>query len=179
MQRISDLYFDKNKEINIIVKTIESNIYSIKINPEKSILDLKEEISKIAKIGIKNQRLIYQGKVLKDIDKIKDYKIYNEHVIHLVKQEEPSNTISNNTNNNDINISNNNNDYLRDFLGIRQNRSTNMENDLNSYQNYFNNILSSLNNINPSNSIGMSRATNLIYHPEQTIIIPECKYYNN
>ncbi len=91
MQNFSEFYFEKNKDINITVKTIDSLVYKVNINPEKSIFELKETLAKLTKIPVKNQRLIYQGKVLKDNDKIKDYKIYNDYVIHLVKQQENPN----------------------------------------------------------------------------------------
>ena len=181
MQNISEIFIDKNKDINIIVKTIDSNVYSVNINPEKTILYLKEEISKTVKIPINSQRLIYQGKVLKDNEKIQNYKICNEHVIHLVKQYEQTNTNTDNMNNSNINSSQINNN-LENYLGNRENRNSNMENEINNYQNYFNNLLSSLNNINTSNNVDITRLlSNLNSNTpiEQPIIIPDCMYFLN
>ena len=182
MQNISDLYFDKNKEINIVVKTIDSQTYNLKITPEKTIAELKESISKLSKINAKNQRLIYQGKVLKDIDKIKDYKIYNDHVIHLVKIE-PNSNLNNDTNNDvpilrnpftqDANLG----ESLNSILNNRINRASNIESEVNNYQNYFNSLLSSLNNINTNNALDFNRLMQNLdsnITTESAIVIPEC-----
>src|SRR5689334_17759117 len=133
-----------SKEINLIVKTIDSQIYKLSISVEKTVYQLKQEIEKSSMLKPKNQRLIYQGKVLKDKDSIQDYKIDNDHVVHLVKQQDPQN--------NEI-LSNNS--LLENYLENRPNRIANMESGLFDYQNYFTSLLSSLNSINPSSSNNM------------------------
>jgi hypothetical protein len=168
MQNFSEFYFEKNKDINITVKTIDSLVYKVNINPEKSIFELKETLAKLTKIPVKNQRLIYQGKVLKDNDKIKDYKIYNDYVIHLVKQQEnPNIGINTNIDNQRTNqiIESNNN--------LRETNVSNSENDLGNYQNYFQSILNSLNMMGSSNN-ELGRILNNTNRWEPELTVPEC-----
>ncbi len=168
MQNFSELYFEKNKDINITIKTIDSLVYKVNINPEKSIFELKETLVKLTKIPVKNQRLIYQGKVLKENDKIKDYKIYNDYVIHLVKQQDnPNIGLNRNIDNHSTN------QIIENNTGLRETNLSNSDNDLGNYQNYFQNILNSLNTMGSSNN-ELSRIFNSTNRWEPELSVPEC-----
>ena len=95
---------NNNEEISIKIQTLD-NTYSFKINQSSTILQLKEEISKKYNIPIDKQRLIFQGKFLKENDKLSFYKISEGCVIQLIAKslEEKNNSNhseSNNQNNN-------------------------------------------------------------------------------
>ena len=95
---------NNNEEISIKIQTLD-NTYSFKINQSSTILQLKEEISKKYNIPIDKQRLIFQGKFLKENDKLSFYKISEGCVIQLIaKSLEEKNNLnhseSNNQNNN-------------------------------------------------------------------------------
>ena len=87
-----------NTKIRLKIKTIDSNVTTIETSSTSTVLSLKETIRTAINIPVTNQKLIYQGKVLKDNDKLIDYKIEDNVVIHLVKIEhrsEMSNSIRN------------------------------------------------------------------------------------
>ena len=87
-----------NTKIRLKIKTIDSNVTTIETSSTSTVLSLKETIRTAINIPVTNQKLIYQGKVLKDNDKLIDYKIEDNVVIHLVKVEhrsEISNSIRN------------------------------------------------------------------------------------
>ena len=93
-----------NEEISIKIQTLD-NTYSFKINQSSTILQLKEEISKKYNIPIDKQRLIFQGKFLKENDKLSFYKISEGCVIQLIaksleEKNNPNHSESNNQNNN-------------------------------------------------------------------------------
>ncbi|KAL9656408.1 hypothetical protein ABK040_005174 [Willaertia magna] len=56
----------------------------IKVDSDISINEFKEVIANQCEIPANQQRLIYQGKVLKDHTKLSDYKVPDGHTIHLV-----------------------------------------------------------------------------------------------
>ena len=60
---------NESKEISIKIQTLD-NAFSLKINPAETILALKEKITKKYNIPIDKQRLIFQGKYLKDEEKM-------------------------------------------------------------------------------------------------------------
>ena len=64
-------------ENNIVVKVkmINNEVINVGINLGKSVLDLKEEIRRKINMPIVNQKLIFQGKVLKDNDGLSVYKL--------------------------------------------------------------------------------------------------------
>ena len=72
-------------EIEIKVKMINNEIFTVGINKGKSVFDLKEEIRRKINIPVVNQKLIFQGKVLKDNDGLSVYKLENDDVIHLIR----------------------------------------------------------------------------------------------
>ena len=93
-----------NEEISIKIQTLD-NTYSFKINQSLTILDLKEEISKKFKIPKDRQRLIFQGKFLKENEKLSFYKITDGCVVQLIAKSLEEN---NNTNQTESHNRNNN-----------------------------------------------------------------------
>ena len=78
-------YTDEEKPpIKVKVRTILGNeaIYRIKCNEEVSIL--KASVNQSFDISPKHQCLVYQGKILEEGKTIKDYKIENGSVVHLI-----------------------------------------------------------------------------------------------
>ncbi|SSD59213.1 related to Ubiquitin domain-containing protein DSK2 [Saccharomycodes ludwigii] len=73
------------------------NKWDVSIDPNKSILELKQEIAKISDIPSANQRLIYSGRILKNDSTIAEYKIQDGHSIHLVKSMAAKKTESTNS----------------------------------------------------------------------------------
>jgi hypothetical protein len=71
------------EEISIKIQTLD-NTYSFKVNRSYTILQLKEEILKKFKIPIDRQRLIFQGKFLKENEKLSFYKITDGCVVQLI-----------------------------------------------------------------------------------------------
>ena len=94
---------NNNEEISIKIQTLD-NTYPFKINPSFTILQLKEEISKKYKIPKDRQRLIFQGKFLKENEKLSFYKITDGCVIQLIaKSLEENNNNSNHSQSNNQN----------------------------------------------------------------------------
>ena len=95
---------NNNEEISIKIQTLD-NIYPFKINPSFTILQLKEEISKKYKIPKDRQRLIFQGKFLKENEKLSYYKITDGCVVQLIAKSLEEN--NNNSNQSETNSHNN------------------------------------------------------------------------
>ena len=74
---------DNSQEITIKIQTLD-NSFSLKINQSLTIIQLKEEISKKYNIPKDKQRLIFQGKFLKDNETLSFYKITDGCVIQLI-----------------------------------------------------------------------------------------------
>ena len=75
---------DEKPPIRIRVRTLLGNekVYRIKCNEEVSLL--KATVEKSFDISPKHQCLIYQGKILEEGKSIKDYKLENGSIIHLI-----------------------------------------------------------------------------------------------
>ncbi|PRP85147.1 ubiquilin-1-like isoform 1 [Planoprotostelium fungivorum] len=72
--------------LRINIKTMNSNLrpFPIDAGPEQTVTQLKSIIASKMNIPVSSQRLIYQGKVMKDEQQLKTYGIKNENTIHLV-----------------------------------------------------------------------------------------------
>ena len=95
---------NNNEEISIKIQTLD-NTYSFKINQSATILQLKEEIYKKYNIPIDRQRLIFQGKFLKETENLSFYKIIDGCVVQLIaksleEKNEQNQSEDNNQNNN-------------------------------------------------------------------------------
>ena len=147
-------------EIEIKVKMINNEIFTVRINKGKSVFDLKEEIRKKINIPVINQKLIFQGKVLKDNDGLSVYKLENDDVIHLIR--------INPNNNNDTNLENEQRnpptllEYLTLLSMMNNGMNTNLlqlRNQMNNNNNNNNN--NNINNINSINSYNNNNNNNI------------------
>lgn len=71
--------------ININIKSSGENKYAVNIDPGSTVQDLKKAVETELQVPIDRQRLIYSGKVLKDLESILSYKIKLGDTVHLVK----------------------------------------------------------------------------------------------
>ncbi|WOL16803.1 large proline-rich protein BAG6 isoform X2 [Canna indica] len=76
---------DSTVEIN--VKTLDSQIYTFRINKNTPIPSLKAEVATASGVPVEQQRLIFRGKVLKDDHCLSDYHLEDGHTLHLVARE--------------------------------------------------------------------------------------------
>ncbi len=100
---------DNSQEITIKIQTLD-NSFSLKINQSLTIIQLKEEISKNYNIPKDKQRLIFQGKFLKDNETLSFYKITDGCVIQLIakslEKKNPNQNSSQRSNNSNRNANN-------------------------------------------------------------------------
>lgn len=80
----SDVKMEKvEEELTVVrVKTMDSKELVIKLEADKKsehdgfkVKDLKAQIASLIKLEVSRQRLIFQGKLLKDNDKLQDYNV--------------------------------------------------------------------------------------------------------
>ena len=107
---------NESKEISIKIQTLD-NAFSLKINPAETILALKEKITKKYNIPIDKQRLIFQGKFLKENETLSNYKITDGCVIQLIAKSLEEN---NNQNRPQQNNRQNNNERYNEVYPIIQ-----------------------------------------------------------
>ena len=107
---------NNNEEISIKIQTLD-NTYSFKIKQSYTILQLKEEIFKKFNIPKDRQRLIFQGKFLKETENLTFYKITDGCVIQLIAKSLDEN---NNSNHSQSNNRNQNNRRLNEVYPIIQ-----------------------------------------------------------
>ena len=107
---------NNNEEISIKIQTLD-NTYSFKIKQSYTILQLKEEIFKKFNIPKDRQRLIFQGKFLKETENLTFYKITDGCVIQLIAKSLEDN---NNSNHSQSNNRNQNNRRLNEVYPIIQ-----------------------------------------------------------
>ena len=107
------------QEITIKIQTLD-NTYSIKINQLLTISQLKEEISKKYNIPKEKQRLIFQGKFLKDNENLSFYKITEGCLVQLIAKSLEENNSSNNNNTNHQNRHRNHNQRSNEVYPIIQ-----------------------------------------------------------
>uniref|UniRef100_A0A8C4R4X2 BCL2-associated athanogene 6 n=1 Tax=Eptatretus burgeri TaxID=7764 RepID=A0A8C4R4X2_EPTBU len=74
--------------LDITVKTMDSQSRNFTVPEEITVLEFKERIAPLVHIVRNKQRLIYQGRVLQDDTKLKDYEVHGK-VIHLVERSPP------------------------------------------------------------------------------------------
>uniref|UniRef100_A0A0C9RMY1 TSA: Wollemia nobilis Ref_Wollemi_Transcript_9874_3873 transcribed RNA sequence n=1 Tax=Wollemia nobilis TaxID=56998 RepID=A0A0C9RMY1_9CONI len=70
--------------IEIKIKTLDSHVYTLRVNKNMPIPALKEQIAGLTGVPLERQRLICRGKVLKDDQLLSDYHVEDGHTLHLV-----------------------------------------------------------------------------------------------
>ena len=168
-----------NEDITLKVRMMTNEVIIIKINKLKTILEIKQEIRRIKNIPIINQKLIFQGKVLKDPDKITTYKLEDNDVINLIISQ-PNNNNNNSSQENRSRevpnliqyltmLSNLTNRLINPFLN---NNNNNNRNTFSFQQNNRNNNYNSNDDINISDSfIHLLKPSNFnMYNSMENII---------
>lgn len=81
--------------VEIKIKTLDSQIYTFRVNKNMPVPALKEQIATVTGVPLEQQRLICRGKVLKDDQLLSDYHVEDGHTLHLVvRQPVPPSTSS-------------------------------------------------------------------------------------
>ncbi|XP_019464480.1 PREDICTED: large proline-rich protein bag6-A-like isoform X3 [Lupinus angustifolius] len=70
--------------IEIKIKTLDSQTYTLRVDKEMPVPALKEQIASVTGVLSERQRLICQGKVLKDDQLLSAYHVEDGHTLHLV-----------------------------------------------------------------------------------------------
>lgn len=82
------IQFDMSEEeegsLEVIIKTINNESYTISFPLSSSVLHLKNILMDRTSVEVDRQRLIYRGKVLSDPDTVRSYNIESGHTIHMV-----------------------------------------------------------------------------------------------
>ena len=74
--------------MQIFIKTSTESKQAIEVTPENTVAEVKELVANSPlSIPADNQRLIFSGKVLKDIDTLDSHNIKDGNTIHLVKSQ--------------------------------------------------------------------------------------------
>uniref|UniRef100_A0A2P2LMV2 Scythe/bat3 n=1 Tax=Rhizophora mucronata TaxID=61149 RepID=A0A2P2LMV2_RHIMU len=97
---------DSTIEINI--KTLESRIYSFRVDRNMPVAVFKEKIADETGVPVGQQRLIFRGKVLKDEHLLSEYQLENGHTLHLVVRQPAQSQTSTDASSGDTNATNGN-----------------------------------------------------------------------
>eukprot|EP00126_Sphaerothecum_destruens_P006420 Sdes_comp19341_c0_seq1m10559 len=75
-----------HENIQLTIKALDSHQYSVELGASATVLQLKEAVEAVSSTPVAQQRLIYQGKVLKDEKTILEYNITSGNVVHMVQK---------------------------------------------------------------------------------------------
>lgn len=81
---------DSGTMIEIKIKTMDSQTYSLRVDKQMSVPALKECVASVTGVVTEHQRLICRGKVLKDDQLLSAYHVEDGHTLHLVVREPTS-----------------------------------------------------------------------------------------
>ena len=70
--------------VNINIKSMDGNSFSLKISMNDTVLSLKNMIHELRALEVERQRIIYRGRVLRDTDILSGHGLEEGHTIHLV-----------------------------------------------------------------------------------------------
>ncbi|WBW71400.1 UBA domain protein Dph1/Dsk2 [Schizosaccharomyces osmophilus] len=71
--------------ISLTIKAANDQKYTVTVDSESSVTNLKQAIAPVANVEVERQRLIYAGRVLKDEESLKTYKVQDGQSVHLVR----------------------------------------------------------------------------------------------
>ncbi|CRH00005.1 ubiquitin domain-containing protein DSK2, putative [Plasmodium relictum] len=105
--------------INVSFKVTGGKEFTIEIEPNITVLDLKKKCSEHVDIPVEAQRIIFKGKILKDKESLSTYNVSDGNTMHLVRSamptKEPEEEKENNKNEDSNNQNSNSNDNLSDL----------------------------------------------------------------
>ncbi|GAB4828195.1 hypothetical protein Ancab_035112 [Ancistrocladus abbreviatus] len=81
--------------IEIKIKTMDSQTYTMRVDKQMPVPALKEQIASLTGVVTEQQRLICRGKVLKDDQLLSAYHVEDGHTLHLVVREPVSSSSQN------------------------------------------------------------------------------------
>ncbi|XP_072962723.1 ubiquitin-like domain-containing protein CIP73 isoform X2 [Typha angustifolia] len=82
-----DVAKDPETTIEIKIKTLDSQTYTLRVNKRVPVPLLKEQIASVTGVVSEQQRLISRGKVLKDDELLSAYHVEDGHTLHLVARQ--------------------------------------------------------------------------------------------
>jgi ubiquilin len=75
---------DVSQKLSLKIKCLKSDDFSLELNADASVDDLKAAIESLRHVEPARQRLIYKGRVLKSGKTLSDYAIGDETTIHFI-----------------------------------------------------------------------------------------------
>lgn len=79
-----DVVEDSETTVEIKIRTLDSQTYTLRVNKYVPVPDLKEQIATVTGVLSEQQRLICRGRVLKDDQLLSAYHVEDGHTLHLV-----------------------------------------------------------------------------------------------
>ncbi|CAL9049272.1 unnamed protein product [Musa banksii] len=89
-----DVAQDSESTVEIKIKTLDSQTYTLRVDKSVPIPKLKEQIATVTGVISDQQRLICRGKVLKDDEILSAYHVEDGHTLHLVVRQPHQSTPS-------------------------------------------------------------------------------------
>ncbi|GAB2289142.1 hypothetical protein Dimus_023445 [Dionaea muscipula] len=87
---MDEVAINSGTAIEIKIKTMDSQTYTMRVDKQTSVPALKEQIASVTGVVTEQQRLICRGKVLKDDQLLSAYHVEDGHTLHLVVRDPAS-----------------------------------------------------------------------------------------